>query len=53
MESVEPKNHDSAEQPNKPAYRAPKIVDLGKVESLTKGSREQTSDEPNAGYQGG
>jgi len=34
-------------------YQRPQIVDLGSVEELTHGSREQTSDEPNSGYQGG
>lgn len=34
-------------------YQAPTITDLGSVEELTHGSREQTSDEPNSGYQGG
>ena len=51
---MEPKkNQDSPEQPRQGGYRTPKIVDLGKVEPLTRGSREQTSDEPNSGYKGG
>ena len=34
-------------------YQSPEVTDLGNVEELTHGSREQTSDEPNSGYQGG
>lgn len=58
MESVPQLGQEQARPDNeqhsaKPAYRAPKMVDLGKVEALTHGSREQTSDEPNSGYKGG
>jgi hypothetical protein len=39
--------------PTKEPYVPPRIVELGTVESLTHGSRTQTSDEPESGYKGG
>ncbi len=36
----------------KASYTSPTILDVGSVESLTHGSREQTSDEPRLRLQG-
>lgn len=35
------------------SYESPKFIEIGSVEQVTHGSREQTSDEPGSGYQGG
>ena len=41
------------ENPSRSSYEAPQFIEMGSVETLTHGSREQTSDEPGSGYQGG
>lgn len=43
----------SVDEETRTTYEPPRITDVGSVEELTHGSREQTSDEPNSGYQGG
>jgi hypothetical protein len=43
----------SEQKSEKNAYKSPKIMEIGSVEELTHGSREQTSDEPGSGYKGG
>jgi hypothetical protein len=54
-----PTNNSQQSQQNreqkskKSAYKSPRIMEMGSVEELTHGSREQTSDEPGSGYKGG
>lgn len=43
----------NTEQSEVPRAYVPRFLDLGSVESMTHGSRENTSDEPDSGYKGG
>lgn len=43
---------DQEKDSSETTYNAPKIVEVGTVEELTHGSREQTADD-GSGYQGG
>lgn len=47
---MEPRKAD--EKSKQDTYDVPKIVDVGAVEELTHGSREQTADD-GSGYKGG
>jgi hypothetical protein len=49
--NVEPTR--DTQQDSAPPYSPPQFVDMGTVESITHGSRENDSDEPDAGYKGG
>lgn len=59
VEPVKNDNHSAPEANSSPqseiaeqTYNSPKILEVGHVEELTRGSREQTADD-GSGYQGG